>query len=138
MKNSNNNVRKLFDKSQVSYCLVKRSKKFQNNVRGFGCRRRWVHLKGATVHSWLFYERFIFNSVFLIILTTQLLEKNSVVQLSDGRFCEITTLLAFTSEASSILTKNSFCVLVKELAKSEGKVCRDIQLNTTRPYLICH
>ncbi len=42
----------------------------------------------------------------------------SVVQLSDGTFCEIMTLVAFKCEdgASSASTTNRFCVLAKERA----------------------
>lgn len=93
---------------------------------------------GVTVYSGLFYERFIFNSVIYHSYNNTTLKKrnNSVVQLSNGTFCEIVTLLAFTSEdeASSASTKNSFCVLAKELAMSGVKVCRDIQLNISSTF----
>lgn len=39
------------------------------------------------------------------------------------------TLVAFTSDDGASSTSTNFCILVKELAKSGGKVCRDAQLN---------
>lgn len=54
-----------------------------------------------------------------------------MVQLNDGTFCEIMPLVNFRSKdgVSSASTTNSYCVLVKELAKRGGQVCRDVQLN---------
>jgi len=43
----------------------------------------------------------------------------------------------FTCEdrASTASTNNRFCVLVKELAKSGGKLCRDAQLNISSTFI---
>lgn len=94
---------------------------------------------GDTVNSGLFYDRFICSSVVYHSCNNTALKKrnNSVVQLSDGTFCEIMTLMAFTCEdgASSTSTTNRFCVLVKELAKSGGKFYRDVQLNVSSTFI---
>ncbi len=54
---------------------------------------------------------------FIIPVITHNKKRNkSVVQLSDGTFCKIMTLVAFKCEdgASSASTTNRFCVLAKE------------------------
>lgn len=47
------------------------------------------------------------------------------------------TLVAFTSDEDNSLasTTNDLCVLVKELAKSRGKVRRDVQLNISSTFV---
>ncbi|XP_052412533.1 uncharacterized protein LOC127957875 [Carassius gibelio] len=154
MENANDNIKKIFGKLQGRSGVTKTSKEFPDNVRGFGCpkkgstsvlqRRAIEHFTGDTVHLGLFYDRFICNSVVYHSYNNTTLKKrnNSVVQLNDGTFCEILTLVAYTSEdgASSVFDTNSFCLLVKELAKSGRKVYRDAQLNISCTFLteVCH
>lgn len=73
MANANDSIKTLFDKLQSTSSLRKKSKEFQHNVRGFGCpkkastsvlqRMAIESLIGVTVHSGLFYDRFICSSV---------------------------------------------------------------------------
>lgn len=154
MANANDNIKKLFDKLQGKSDLTKMSKEFPNNVRGFGCPKKGrtsvlqrmaiQQFTGDTVHLGFFYNRFVCSSVVYHSYNNTTLKKrnNSVVQLSDGTFCEIMTLVAYTSvdEPSSASTTNRFCVLVKELARSRRQVHRDVQLNISCTFLteVCH
>ncbi len=149
MANANENIRKLFDKLQNRSGLRQKSKKFQDNVRGFGCPKKGTtsvmqrmaieDFTGDTVNSGLFYDRFTCSGVLYHSCKNTTLKKrnNSVVQLSDGTFCEIMSLVDFTCEdgASTASTNNRFCVLVKELAKSGGKLCRVVQLNISSTFI---
>lgn len=139
--NANDSINTLFDKLQSTSILRKKSKEFQHNVRGFGCpkkrstsvlqRMATESFIGVTVHSGLFYDCFICSSVIYHSYKNTTLKKrnNSVVQLDDGTFCEVMTLVAFTSDDGASSTSTNFCILVKELAKSRGKVCSYAQLN---------
>jgi len=149
MANANENIRTFFDKLQKRSALRQKSKKFQDNIRGFGCPKKSTtsvlqrmaieDFTGDTVNSGLFYDRFTCSGVLYHSCRSTTLKKrnNSVVQLSDGTFCEIMTLVDFTCEdrAFTASTNNRFCVLVKELAKSGGKLCRDAQLNISSTFI---
>jgi len=149
MANANENIRTFFDKLQKRSALRQKSKKFQDNIRGFGCPKKSTtsvlqrmaieDFTGDTVNSGLFYDRFTCSGVLYHSCRSTTLKKrnNSVVQLSDGTFCEIMTLVDFTCEdrASTASTNNRFCVLVKELATSGGKLCRDAQLNISSTFI---
>ena len=91
---------------------------------------------GVTVHSGLFYDQFIYSRVVYHSYNNTTLKKrnNSVVQLNDGTFCDVMTFVAFTSDGGASSTSTN-CILVKELAKSGGKVCRDAQLNISSSFI---
>lgn len=80
------------------------------------------------VNTGLFYDRFICNGVVYHSYTNTTLKKrtNSVAQLSDGRFCEISTLIDFSNDIS--LVNDGICVLVKELRTNQNIVWQDVKL----------
>ncbi|KAK0141862.1 hypothetical protein N1851_020460 [Merluccius polli] len=119
MANANDSIRTLFDKLQSTSSTC--PKKVSTSV----LQRMAIEcLIGVTVHSGLFYDRFICSSVVYHSYNNTTLKKrnNSVVQLNDRTFCEVMTLVAFTSDDGASSTSTNFCILVKELAKSGGKV----------------
>lgn len=128
-------VKNFFNKLQGSSLV---SNHFQCGVRGLGCPKRHftsiLHRKalqdytGIVITKGLFYDRFTCEGVLYHSYSNTTLKKrtNSVAQLSDGRFCEISQLIDFSNEVC--LVNGGICVLVKELKKNENSVWQDKQL----------
>lgn len=142
MVDANEGVKCIFSHLLNSNVSSSNSSSLNENVRVFGnpCHRKLSALEklaikdllSVTVEHCVCYHRFIVKGVLYHSSSNRSLKKriNSTVELQDGRLCRILCMSVFRAGDLSL-----HCILVKELVKTDGQLCKDSQLNIASTFM---